>query len=273
MCCKINVPSRPFCSFGPSIVMMYQHNVGRRAPLGWTLPPLRPILLPVGHIHVWRACLACQQAPVLLDAGVPEEEHQTGRSTVSRLSRLCLLNILSRYIDVPARSLQMKREPSGKPFIRGGPAFNIAHTKDVALIAVSLSPIGIDLERVDRPIRDIDRLLSRFCKEERDAVRQARDARRAVLTLWTRKEAFVKCTGEGIRRGLKSFQVDLGQSDDWLVSIGGSPHAAREFYGGDIQVDKHAAAIVARSRCPPDVTCFEWTAEKPPQSFSRTCDD
>lgn len=189
------------------------------------------------------------------------EERQTNRTVVSRLSRAYLLNILSRYKDVSVGSLRLEREPTGKPFVRGGPGFNLAHTKDLALIAVSRSSIGVDLERFDRPVRHMDRLLSRFCEKEREIVHKARDARQAFLTLWTRKEAFVKCTGAGIRTGLDSFQVDMTQNDDWLVSVNGSTQTAREFYACDLQIDQHAAAVVVRSCRPPEVRYFEWAAE------------
>lgn len=218
-------------------------------------------MLPVGHVHVWRARLAHEKAARLLDIEVPVEERQTSRTDVSRLSRAYLLNILSRYKNVSAASFRLEREPDGKPFIRGGPGFNLAHTKDIALIAVSRTSIGVDLERIDRPIRHMDRLLSRFCEKERETVRQARDARQAFLALWTRKEAFVKCTGGGIRTGLDSFQVDLTQNDNWLLSVNGSSQTAREFYGCDLQVDQHVAAVVVRSCRPPEVRYFEWAAE------------
>lgn len=53
----------------------------------------------------------------------------------------------------------------------------------------------------------------RLAREEAAAVRTARDEerRRIFLRVWTRKEAYVKATGEGLARPMSSFGVSTGE--------------------------------------------------------------
>ena len=79
-----------------------------------------------------------------------------------------------------------------------GPAvhFNISHSGGYIAVAVSDHPVGIDVETKSDP--DL-KVTARFYSEaEQVAVRAAEDPQKAFRRLWTRKEAYVKCTGTGI---------------------------------------------------------------------------
>lgn len=235
-------------------------TVFRFVTFGWILPPAKPIVLPMRQAHVWRALLKHPRVSTLVHRELPLDETRS-RQTKSELAHAVLRNILARYTGVSAMRLSFHREPSGKPFLLHGPAFNMAHTKDVILVAVAHTDVGIDVEKADRSIVNIDRLVSRFSEAERDSIQNASNPRQALLCLWTRKEAFVKCTGEGIRRGLSSFDIDLGKSCDWIVSVDGSAQGAREFRAFNIDLDAHFASLVSKSPSPISVTRFEWEPE------------
>ncbi len=87
----------------------------------------------------------------------------------------------------------------GKPcFSRGPWHFSISHTHRRVFCALSRSPIGIDAEELDRPIRPAlaEKILS---AGEMARFRQADDPRIALLTFWVLKEASAKFSGEGLR--------------------------------------------------------------------------
>lgn len=92
----------------------------------------------------------------------------------------------------------------GKP-ITDGMEFNLSHSGDIAVCAVSDKPIGIDIEAL-REIRPD--AAKRFASaEELEYI--GNDPRR-LFEIWTLKEAYFKCVGTGIGSDIKSvtFTVD-----------------------------------------------------------------
>jgi 4'-phosphopantetheinyl transferase len=91
------------------------------------------------------------------------------------------------------------REPHvgehGKPWVEGGPHFNLSHTRDLALIAVCATrEVGIDVERADRRAHAVPRSLT---PAERELLGEDPTAR-ALLQTWCRKEALAKAIGRGL---------------------------------------------------------------------------
>lgn len=96
----------------------------------------------------------------------------------------------------------------GKPAFAGqGPCFNLSHAGDFVLCAVSDGAVGCDIETV----RPIDRAVAdRFFHPDEIALLGAAppDEQTALFyRLWTRKESYLKATGEGMSRPLSSFAV------------------------------------------------------------------
>jgi 4'-phosphopantetheinyl transferase len=90
------------------------------------------------------------------------------------------------------------------------PSFNLSHSGDLALLAVASGrDVGVDVEQV-QPIADADAIAEHyFCARERDTLRQIDGEARMALfyTYWTRKEAILKATGDGL--SLPLDQVDV----------------------------------------------------------------
>ena len=94
---------------------------------------------------------------------------------------------------------EIRRTEMGKPYFPGKDThFSISHTKRRVFCAVSSRPIGIDGEELDRDISLAlaEKILS---AGELAQFRAASDKKRALLTFWVLKEAYAKCTGEGLR--------------------------------------------------------------------------
>ena len=89
----------------------------------------------------------------------------------------------------------------GKPTLAGHPDvyFSLSHTDNAVLVAVADTPVGADIQAFRKPS---ERLLSRVCSnEERRALEGLDDQGKALAfaQIWTRKEAFLKMKGQGIR--------------------------------------------------------------------------
>ena len=116
--------------------------------------------------------------------------------------------ILAKYL--PIGEINLERDAYGKPFIFGHPLhFNVSHVGDKTLLAIADSAVGIDIERIDRPPEQLAGLLHYFTATERDALGVLNSATRGrlIIQCWTRKEAFAKAIGRGLRVGLDTFAV------------------------------------------------------------------
>ena len=115
--------------------------------------------------------------------------HEAGRALLARLYRKHTGEALPP-IAVTGR---------GKPCFEGSPwHFSITHTPRHAFCALSLRPVGIDAEELDRQInlKLAEKILSPGEKRQFDA---AGDKHRALLTFWVLKEAAAKLSGEGLQ--------------------------------------------------------------------------
>jgi 4'-phosphopantetheinyl transferase len=97
--------------------------------------------------------------------------------------------------------------PHGKPELAGDQAglmhFSLSHSGRMVAVAAAGAPVGVDVEAV-RPLAAGDLAARFFSDDERRLVGDAADAPAAFVRLWTRKEALLKATGEGITGGLAS---------------------------------------------------------------------
>ena len=84
----------------------------------------------------------------------------------------------------------------GAPYLAIGPYFSISHCKQGIAVAVSETPIGIDIESI-RPLND--RLVRKTMNsEEQYQIAASFNPEIEFIRLWTRKEAYVKMIGTGI---------------------------------------------------------------------------
>lgn len=106
----------------------------------------------------------------------------------------------------------------GKPWFPGHPHchFNLSHSGAYVLCGLANVPIGVDIEEtVPRKDR-----LAQYIMGISELVRYAEcpDNDKMLYTLWTLKESYVKCTGEGItyppQAAMKAtvFDIEPGQA-------------------------------------------------------------
>lgn len=103
----------------------------------------------------------------------------------------------------------------GKPFIEGGPAFNLSHSGEYVVLAVSkVAPVGVDVETSDTQqlLHELLPLIAHPA-EKRVLSACAQDAQvRMYRRMWTRKEALLKAIGVGVSDAICSINVQLDQA-------------------------------------------------------------
>jgi 4'-phosphopantetheinyl transferase len=131
------------------------------------------------------------------------------------LSRGCLRLLCGRYLRAEPHSLILSYTGNGKPELESDCKlrFNLSHSGGLTVFAFAWGlELGVDVERV-RELKDLEDISRRFfCSEEADEVlaAPALDRTRIFYNCWTRKESFIKATGNGLSTPLHSFQVASG---------------------------------------------------------------
>jgi N-acetylglucosaminyldiphosphoundecaprenol N-acetyl-beta-D-mannosaminyltransferase len=203
-------------------------DIEQRPVITWPPGP-KDLSLTPGEVHVWAVPLEMSQ----LDrdrcvADLSEDERERAAKFIRDVhchrfiaAHSALRRILAGYLGRSAYSLQFHAGPNGKPELANDLAetlhFNLAHSENLALIAVGTNPgIGVDVERV-RLLNDFDELVGRFFSAREAALFNSLDVQskpQAFFNLWTRKEAWLKAVGEGISHSLSLVEVAFLKGDE-----------------------------------------------------------
>ena len=152
-------------------------------------------------------------------------------------------------------TLDYQTTETGKPYFTGRPDihFSLSHTKGAVMCAISGSEVGCDIERIDRRM-DLESVAARILTEEEfsacrvepsdnqpavndivtDINKDQQDGQvnriqplpgidpKEFFRIWTRKEAYSKYTGLGLKQIADRF--DLEKADAHIVSGETSTH-------------------------------------------------
>lgn len=126
--------------------------------------------------------------------------------------RTRLRTILARYTGDPPERLEIREGRRAKPYLADGPAFNLSHSGNRALLAVAKErdiALGVDIEQVQLVQDDLYALA--FTKAECDALQglPLKMREHAFFLGWTRKEAVLKALGDGLYTDPRRFAVTL----------------------------------------------------------------
>ncbi len=118
----------------------------------------------------------------------------TKRQLEQTVGECAVKTVFSTLLHRPADEIKICRE--GKPAIKDCPYhFNLSHSGDYLILAVGEAPIGADIEKIDkiRP-KTVEKY---FSDAEKQLVKE--QGLSSFFELWTKKESYVKYTGEGIK--------------------------------------------------------------------------
>jgi 4'-phosphopantetheinyl transferase len=232
--------------------------------------------LRAGSVHVWFARLDRPDVVVsqLFRTLSSDEQQRSARFQFARdrtrfiLASAGLRGILALYLGGDPQRFSFRFGPFGKPALAGdcersGLRFNMSHSGNGALYAVAPGrEVGIDLEVV-RPLPDMMSLAETcFSPLEMAAFRAMPERQRlhGFFAGWTRKEAFLKASGQGLSLSLKSFEVSLAPGiGPQPMTVHSTPQAGRAWTLISLPPPgpEYSAALVIEER-DWQVTCFEW---------------
>lgn len=192
----------------------------------------------VDELAVFRVALAdgAEWMPHLRTLLSPDELERTTRyrrpddQLRFGCTRALLRILLARYTNQPPDCLEFVAGVNGKPELKEPSDwhFNVSHSGNWLLIAIGRPCVGVDLEWVnpDFPFRDV--LQASFSPDEQQHIDACQQARLCFYRLWTRKEAVVKATANGMNEAFDripslpgTHPADaqlMGQSGHWTVN-------------------------------------------------------
>jgi 4'-phosphopantetheinyl transferase len=244
-----------------------------RSCASWSRAP-SPLTFPAGRVDVWSMRLdepagagaetSLLSADEILRAG--RFHFEKDRVHFSRC-RSALRQLLACYLQIPAAEVRFQYLTSGKPQLvaEQNPRslqFNVSHSGGMALIAVGGEHrLGVDIERIRDDV-DTGSLAERFFSlRERAGLQLLPDHLRVqgFFACWSRKEAFLKATGEGLSFPLADFSVTTHPNlEAALEEIRGNIRARKEWFLADLGVMDGYRATVAVEADPCRIETYAW---------------
>jgi len=165
-------------------------------------------------------------------------------------ARGALRMLLGLYLDVHPASIDFVYSEKGKPSLPNSNInFNVSHTRGVILLAFTEGcELGVDIELI-RPLPDMMQIANlNFCRDEaQELAGLSEEARQpAFFRCWTRKESYVKATGNGLSTPLGEFRVSFREGESVrFLQIGKDPLTASQWALHDLDISPAYAAAIA----------------------------
>lgn len=242
----------------------------------WTSPPAA-VSLGDHDLHVWRIDLpqSAECEAQLRTTLSPDEQARADRFRFERdrrryiVGRGALRSILGRYLGCPPHRIAFEYEARGKPRLAAQHAsalqFNVSHSHELAVCAVTQQAVGVDVEYAGRVVTEVKRLALRFFSINENAVFGALPVeaqRAAFFRCWTRKEAFIKTSGAGLSYPLDRFDVTLAPDQPpAFLSIDGDVSAAQRWSLYHLEPAADYVGAVAIEGCDWKLAGLIWPAE------------
>ena len=215
------------------------------------MPAPGEVLLFGAHLDAHAARLGAMRATFS-----PREEQRFRSFATDELrarwgaGRGVLREVLGHALGRHPSEIEFRYGAHGKPEVPGTPLrFNISHSGALAVIAVALAEVGVDVE-LPRVRRSDDIARRFYAPGEIQWMFAAPDAAsRADLffRFWTCKEAFLKATGEGLSRSTRSYEIALAPPR--LLWAQGIADAALRYSVHPLDVgDPYRAALVVEQQ-------------------------
>ncbi|MGN0808115.1 MAG: 4'-phosphopantetheinyl transferase family protein [Candidatus Coproplasma sp.] len=142
-------------------------------------------------------------------------------------------NVKDRYLSAAAGCLlhtglsdcglitpRIYRNEHGKPYLKDGQIyFNLSHSGDIAVCALSSQEVGVDVQQV-KPVSA--GVIERVCTKEEYAfvTQNPQEIDQRFCRLWAVKESVIKCLGKGL--SLSPSKVGVKLSNTYRISIDGA---------------------------------------------------
>jgi len=136
------------------------------------------------------------------------------------IGEILIRTIIFEKLKIDNKYIKLNKNQYGKPYLKDYPNFNfnISHSGEYVVCAVDNKPIGIDVEEV-KYIGNEDIAKSFFTAKEYEYIinHDLELQLNKFYEIWTLKESYIKCCGQGLSIPLNSFTIEIDQSENIKV--------------------------------------------------------
>lgn len=237
--------------------------------------PTEGLSLSEKDVHIWGAALdlpssSVQELKEKLSIG---ERIKAERLRFERdrrrfiVARGILRLMLGCYLSIEPGAVRFCYGRNGKPrladtFGNGTIHFNQSHSEGLALYGFTRDrEIGVDIEHV-REFPEMEQVAEQVFSVRENSVFRALPKsykKEAFFQIWTRKEAFIKGTGDGLSLPLDKFEVSLvpGEPASLLRIEDDSREASRWFIQGLKPAPNYVGAFAVKTDMF-ETKCWRW---------------
>lgn len=247
----------------------------------WSAPPAEYALLE-DEVHVWRAILHWPSAhgePMARLLSPDERDKMTSfHFEQDRLrylvGRAVLRTLVGRLSGARASDLRFEYSAFGKPSLAAGTdtqlQFNISHSADMVLIALARGrAIGIDVECIRSNAAIMSIAARYFSTKEYETLTSLEPTmqRGAFFACWTRKEAYLKARGDGLRLPLNRFEVVLAPGEEPRLTANLDDLSEPTRWSlRELDVGQDYKAALAVEGADWQLKCWDWSPAFPSQA-------
>jgi 4'-phosphopantetheinyl transferase len=175
--------------------------------------------------------------------------------------RGALRHVLAERLQKRPQLVPIRIGANGKPAVSASPAFNLARSHELAVIAVAeRGQIGVDIEWI-RPDRELSGVIDRLGRGERQSLERLEgdELIAAFHWCWTAKEAYLKGLGRGLAKPLESFEVSVALREPLALLFDRESSDNGEWSLARLEIRAGYAATVALQCGQPSVSVRRWS--------------
>lgn len=154
------------------------------------------------------------------------------------IGEILIRTIIVEKLKIGNKYIKFNKNQYGKPYLKDYPNFNfnISHSGEYVLCAIDNKPIGIDVEEV-KNIEYEEIAKNFFTTMEFDYIttNDLKFQLNRFYEIWTLKESYIKCCGQGLLIPLQSFSIEVDRHKNIKV-ISNNEYKAHTFKSFDIEL-------------------------------------
>lgn len=138
------------------------------------------------------------------------------------VGEVLIRTIIAKKVRIKNKNITFGKNKYGKPYLKEYPKFkfNISHSGEFVVCAVDDKYIGIDIQKVEHiEYKEIAKIFFTLSEYNCILKRNLDNQLNKFYDIWTLKESYIKCYGQGLSMPLNSFSVDIDKYKNIKVTI------------------------------------------------------